>query len=76
VRQNYWSNTLISLGWSSGKNSLTRAPVESLAHLLMGAITEAAIFIAHAGDKPAARRQVGENVAQLLAGLRIDHKRG
>jgi len=48
------------------------APTDSLAHMLMGAITEAAIFIAHADDKPAARRAVGANVVQLLSGLRID----
>jgi AcrR family transcriptional regulator len=54
---------------------IARGPIESLAHLLMGAITEAAIFIAHADDKLAARREVGENVAQLLSGLRIDHQK-
>jgi AcrR family transcriptional regulator len=48
------------------------APIDSLAHMLIGAITEAAIFIAHADDKPAARRAVGANVVQLLSGLRID----
>ncbi len=48
------------------------ASVDSLAYLLMGAVTEAAIFIAHAEDKPAARREVGHNVEQLLSGLRID----
>jgi AcrR family transcriptional regulator len=51
-------------------------PIDSLAHLLMGAITEGAIYIAHADDKPAARREVGENVAQLLSGLRIDNRKG
>ena len=51
---------------------IARGPVDSLAYLLMGAITEGAIFIAHAADKPAARREVGENVAHLLSGLRID----
>ena len=55
---------------------IARGPFDSLAHLLMGAITEAAIFIAHAEDKPAARREVGENVAQLLSGLRIDKSKG
>jgi hypothetical protein len=29
-----------------------------------------------ADDKPAARREVGENVAQLLSGLRIDNSKG
>ena len=52
------------------------APVDSLAHLLIGAVTEAAIFIAHADDKPTARREVGQNVEQLLSGLRIDNRKG
>src|SRR5271166_2938229 len=51
-------------------------PIDSLAHLLIGALTEAAIFIAHADEKPAARREVGANVAQLLSGLRIDNRKG
>src|SRR5271168_5178531 len=51
-------------------------PIDSLAHLLIGALTEAAIFIAHADDQPAARREVGENVTQLLSGLRIDKSKG
>jgi AcrR family transcriptional regulator len=51
-------------------------PIDSLAHLLIGALTEAAIFIAHADDKPAARRAVGANVAQLLSGLRINNRKG
>ena len=51
---------------------IARGPVDSLAHLLIGAITEAAIFIAHADDQASARREVGENVVQLLSGLRID----
>jgi AcrR family transcriptional regulator len=52
------------------------APIDSLAHLLIGALTEAAIFIAHADDKAAARRAVGDNVVQLLSGLRIDKSQG
>jgi len=32
-------------------------------------------FIARAEDKVAARREVGENVAQLLSGLRIDNRK-
>ena len=55
------------------QNIIARGPIDSLAHLLIGALTEAAIFIAHADDQPAARREVGNNVAQLLSGLRIDN---
>jgi AcrR family transcriptional regulator len=54
---------------------IARGPIDSLAHLLIGALTEAAIFIAHADDQPAARREVGENVAHLLSGLRIDNRK-
>ncbi|HMD05636.1 MAG TPA: TetR/AcrR family transcriptional regulator [Candidatus Binatus sp.] len=55
---------------------IARGPIDSLAHLLIGAVTEGAIFIAHADDKPAARREVGHNVEQLLSGLRIDTRKG
>jgi AcrR family transcriptional regulator len=51
---------------------IARGPIDSLAHLLIGALTEAAIFIAHADDKLTARREVGENVERLLSGLRLD----
>jgi hypothetical protein len=57
---------------SRPSRNAARGPIDSLAHLLIGALTEAAIFIAHADDQPAARREVGENVAQLLSGLRIE----
>jgi len=46
-----------------------------LTHLLIGALTEAAIFIAHADDQPAARREAGENAVQLLSGLCIDNRK-
>jgi AcrR family transcriptional regulator len=57
------------------QNIIARGPIDSLAHLLIGALTEAAIYIAHADDQPAARREVGNNVAQLLSGLRIDNRK-
>jgi AcrR family transcriptional regulator len=44
-------------------------PVEVLSHLLLGALTEAAMFIARAADREAARREVGNSIDRLLAGL-------
>ena len=38
---------------STHRIPIARGPIDSLAHLLIGALTEAAIFIAHADDKPA-----------------------
>ena len=46
-------------------------PVDPLSHMLLGSMNEAAILIAHAKDKKAARREVSETVSRLLDGLRI-----
>lgn len=44
-------------------------PVEPLAHVLLGAIDEAALYIAAAEDRDAARAQAGAVVDRLLARL-------
>jgi AcrR family transcriptional regulator len=46
-------------------------PVEPLAHLLMGALTEASMVIARAEDPGAARKEVGASIERLLEGLRV-----
>ena len=45
-------------------------PLEPLAHLMMGAIVEAGLVIAHSDDPKAARKQMGEAVRSVLDGLR------
>lgn len=45
-------------------------PIEPLAHLLLGALTEGGLVIARAGDREAARREVGEGLDRILQGLR------
>jgi AcrR family transcriptional regulator len=45
-------------------------PVEPLAHLLLGAFTEAGLLIARSEDPQAARVEVGESVERLMQGLR------
>lgn len=49
---------------------LRRQPVRPLAHLLLGAMTEAAMLIANADDHVAARREVEAPLLSLLEGLR------
>ncbi|MGO9296586.1 MAG: TetR/AcrR family transcriptional regulator [Streptosporangiaceae bacterium] len=49
---------------------LPAQPLDVLAHLLLAAVDEAALFIAHADDPPTARTQAISAVDQLLAGLR------
>jgi AcrR family transcriptional regulator len=52
------------------EGAIERQPVEPLAHALLGALSEAAMVIARAGDVRAARRQMGATLERLLAGLR------
>jgi AcrR family transcriptional regulator len=46
-------------------------PVDALARIILGALNEAAMLIAHAEDERAARRDVSEVVDKLLGGIRI-----
>lgn len=45
-------------------------PARSLAHVLIGAVDEAAIVVARAEDPAAARMEMGQTVRRLLEGLR------
>jgi AcrR family transcriptional regulator len=45
-------------------------PVEPLAHLLLGAFTEAGLVIARSEDRKAARAEVGQSIDRLMRGLR------
>lgn len=49
---------------------IDRRPVEPLAHMLLGAIDEAAMVLARAEDPERARTEVGATVARVLEGLR------
>jgi AcrR family transcriptional regulator len=48
-----------------------RQPVEPLAHLVVGALDEAAMYISRAPDAETARREMGESVERMLEGLRV-----
>ena len=50
---------------------IERQPLDPLAHLLLGALNEAGMFIAHAENAKAARAQIGASVARLLQRLRV-----
>jgi AcrR family transcriptional regulator len=51
---------------------IARQPVDPLAHLLVGALDEAAMYISRAADPEAARREMGDSIERMLAGLRVD----
>jgi AcrR family transcriptional regulator len=50
---------------------IEKQPVDPLAHMIMGAMNEAARLIAHAADKPRARREVSESADRMWNGLRV-----
>jgi hypothetical protein len=66
------------LGWEAWRDLESRRclgllrpqPVELLAQMLFGALTEAALLVARAADVPAARDQAGACVVALLEELR------
>jgi hypothetical protein len=49
---------------------LGRQPVDPLAHLLVGALDEAAMYITRAGDTAVARREMGASIERVLDGLK------
>jgi AcrR family transcriptional regulator len=51
---------------------IARQPVNPLAHLVVGALDEAAMYISRADDPQQARREMGDSIERMLAGLRVD----
>jgi AcrR family transcriptional regulator len=49
---------------------IAEQPAEPLAHLLLGAFTEAGLLIARSEDREAARAEVGASIERLMLGLR------
>lgn len=60
---------LVERGIDSGE--LARQPARPVAHLLMGALTEAALAIARSPDPAAARAEFGRSAIRLIDGLRV-----
>jgi AcrR family transcriptional regulator len=50
---------------------IARQPVDLVAPMFFSVMNEAAMLIASAGDRKAARKEVGETVHKLLEGLRV-----
>jgi AcrR family transcriptional regulator len=63
---------LVSAGLESVMEAgyIERQPVEPLAHLLLGALTEGGLLIARADDRERTRNEVGEGLDRILSGLR------
>lgn len=61
-----------ALAHAMEQGTVERQPLEPLAHLVLGALNEAALAMARAEDVQAARHQFGAGALRLLAGLRPD----
>jgi AcrR family transcriptional regulator len=59
-----------ALAVAMDEGTITTQPRRELAHLILAALDEAALLIAHADDPEAARRNASEALGQLLEGLR------
>jgi len=58
---------VLAAGMEAGE--IIRQPVEPLAHMLIGALDEGAMYVARAGDRGAARAEVVAIVDRLVDGL-------
>jgi hypothetical protein len=61
----------MSLETAMEAGEIEQQPLDPLAHVLLGALTEAALLIARADDTEAARRTVGNTVERLISSLRV-----
>jgi AcrR family transcriptional regulator len=58
-----------ALGAAMESGQIARQPLKPLAHVLMGALDEAAMLVARAEDTEAARSEVGATLDSILEGL-------
>lgn len=60
---------VVGLEWAMVTGTIDDQPAVPLAHVLLGALNEGALYIARAEDQAGARRHVGQIVERLLRGL-------
>jgi AcrR family transcriptional regulator len=53
---------------------IPRQPVAPLARIMMGAVHEATMLLAHAPDQPKTRREVSDVISRLLSGIRASKR--
>jgi AcrR family transcriptional regulator len=71
VGQQYALGETISLLQAAmDEGSIARQPVQPLAHVVVGALDEAALYVARAEDRKTARAEMDAVIARLIKGLR------
>jgi AcrR family transcriptional regulator len=62
--------TMALLESAMDQGAIARQPVRPLAHVVVGALDEAALYVARAADRATARAEMDEVLARLFSGLR------
>jgi hypothetical protein len=62
--------TMALLESAMEQGAIARQPVRPLAHVVVGALDEAALYVARAEDRATARAEMDEVLARLFSGLR------
>jgi AcrR family transcriptional regulator len=60
------------IGWAIEAGRIAAQPALPLSHLLIGALDEAALYVATAADPAQARAQIGDALDQLIGALALD----
>ncbi len=68
--EHYLAGVVALLEAAVQSGAISRQPVAPLARIIMGAMHEATMVVAHAPDQLKARREVSEVITRLLNGLR------
>jgi hypothetical protein len=61
-----------ALGLAMQAGAIRKAPVEPLAHILLGGLNEAAMLMASSADPAAARAETGRALGLVIDGLRAE----
>jgi AcrR family transcriptional regulator len=69
-QSHYLEGLKSAIALSIEEGLIARQPTEPLAHVIMGAMNEAALLIAHADDEQAARREVTAVIERLFNGIK------
>jgi len=60
----------VALQAAMDAGAIERLPIRPLTHMLLGALDDAALYVARADDQKQARRDAGRTVERLLEGLK------
>jgi hypothetical protein len=70
INDYFLAGVILSIQDAIESGLIPRQPVAPLAHIIMGALHEASMLIAHADDQVTTRREVNEVVDRLFSSIR------